>query len=392
MRTAVAPSLPKPAGTSGSIRTSSSRPLKPAVGLSAQLSSGGHQHGGHQSAGHSAHAATTHGKAAVDELGRVVSTPLAFGSCDIPPVRFAGTNFTVSTFQHIGDRRTQEDRFSVVPHFEPEKGLPCSFFGVFDGTVGDFASENVKELVVPKLLASPHWKALSKAAPRSAEQDRLLKEVVLSMYSGVDEALIRRCAENTQHYATCTSVTIMIVGDALVVGHLGDSRIILGKADGHKGELVGEQLTQDHKPDLDDERQRIERCGGMVERLQNHSNKPFIRGGDFMMRKALGEQPMQLQYSRAFGAKDLKMFGLSCIPDVKVIRAGSAQCRHPRYVILASDGLWDILSSQQAVDGAAQAVQEDLNPAEALVRLALMEQSRRKGRADNITATVIQFD
>ena len=29
----------------------------------------------------------------------------------------------------------------------------------------------------------------------------------------------------------------------------------------------------------------------MVERLQNHGNKPFIRGGDFMMRKAGDELP-----------------------------------------------------------------------------------------------------
>ena len=41
-------------------------------------------------------------------------------------------------------------------------------------------------------------------------------------------------------------------------------------------------VRQDHKPDLDDERQRIERCGGMVERLQNHNNKEsatILEGG-----------------------------------------------------------------------------------------------------------------
>jgi len=311
-------------------------------------------------------------------------------------MHFAGTNFTVSAFQHMGDRKTQEDRFTVVPQVEPERGLPCSFFGVFDGTVGDFASENVKEIVVPKLLESPHWRTLRNSV-RGGEQDRVLKEVVKGMYRSVDEVLIQRLSQTElkeRHYATCTSVTVLLVGDALVVGHLGDSRIIMGKEQVENGvtELVGEQLTMDHKPDLDDERQRIERCGGMVERLQNHNNKPFIRGGDFIMRKALGEQPMQLQYSRAFGAKDLKMFGLSCVPDVKVIRMGSPQYRHVRFIILASDGLWDVLTSQQAVNAAEQAVHDELNPAEALVRLALLEQSRRKGRADNITAVVVQFE
>ena len=40
-----------------------------------------------------------------------------------------------------------------------------------------------------------------------------------------------------------------------------------------------------------------------------HGNKPYIRGGDFHPRQANGEHPKQLNYSRAFGGKDLKMFG-----------------------------------------------------------------------------------
>mmetsp|Transcript_6484 Transcript_6484/g.13355 ORF Transcript_6484/g.13355 Transcript_6484/m.13355 type:complete len:383 (+) Transcript_6484:132-1280(+) len=334
-----------------------------------------------------------------DEFGVVVATQLNAGCMQITPTRFPGTPFIVSAFQHMGDRRTQEDRFTVVPTLEPECRSPCAFFGVFDGTVGDFASDNVKDLVIPKLLESPNWRALrsSMVSPSRLghDQERLLELALKDMYRTVDESLLVRCSKEAKHYATCTSVTLMVVGDVIAVGHLGDSRIILGKesTDGPtRGELIGEQLTMDHKPDLEAERMRIEKCGGMVERLQYHNNKPFIRGGDFMMRKALGEQPMQLQYSRAFGAKDLKIFGLSNIPDIKFIRMGSPSYQHVRFAILASDGLWDVISSQQAVMTAQQAVQSDENPAEALVRSALLEQSRRKARADNITAICIQFD
>eukprot|EP00929_Paragymnodinium_shiwhaense_P047262 TRINITY_DN23970_c0_g1_i1.p1 TRINITY_DN23970_c0_g1~~TRINITY_DN23970_c0_g1_i1.p1 ORF type:complete len:187 (-),score=34.92 TRINITY_DN23970_c0_g1_i1:237-797(-) len=186
----------------------------------------------------------------------------------------------------------------------------------------------------------------------------------------------------------------MVWGDLLAVSHLGDSRIVLGKeSESVPGRVVAEQLTMDHKPDGASERQRIEACGGMVERLQSHGSKPFIRGGDFLMRKALGEQPMQLQYSRAFGAKDLKIFGLSSMPDVKVIRMGGPAYKHCKVLILASDGLWDAISAQQAVDAAVQAhMSEGVNPAEVLVRLALLDQSRRKARADNISAVCVVFD
>mmetsp|Transcript_40648 Transcript_40648/g.115007 ORF Transcript_40648/g.115007 Transcript_40648/m.115007 type:complete len:222 (-) Transcript_40648:344-1009(-) len=212
------------------------------------------------------------------------------------------------------------------------------------------------------------------------------------MYRSVVESLLQRCAKSAQHYATCTSVTALVVGDLLVVGHLGDSRIVLGKG-GVTTDLVGEQLTIDHKPDSEAERARIEQCGGCVERLQKHSNKAFIRGGDFLMRKALGEHPMQLQYSRAFGAKDLKIFGLSNIPDIKIIRMGrDSAYRHTRFLILASDGLWDVLSAQAAVEIAQAACEKGLSPSEELVKAVLTEQSNRKARADNITAVVVQFD
>lgn len=337
-------------------------------------------------------------QATVDDFGvmqpKVVSLPP--GCAEIPPTRFAGLPFTVSAFQHMGDRKTQEDRFTVAPVLDPESKNPCAFFGVFDGTVGDFASENVKDIIVQKLQESPNWQSLRDAArrPGDIDKEKLLAAAIQDMYLSTDESLILRCAKHHQHYATCTSVTLLVVDDIIAVGHLGDSRIILGKEEMRDGraQLIGEQLTMDHKPDQEEERMRIEKCGGSVVRLQSHSNKPFIRGGDFTMRKALGEQPMQLQYSRAFGAKDLKMFGLSNVPHVKLIHMGSPGYRGVRFAILASDGLWDVVTSQQAVNLAQQAVQAEQNPAEALVRHALLYNSKQQVRADNITAVCIQFD
>lgn len=323
------------------------------------------------------------------------------GGADLPPVRCPGTNFSVSAFQHIGDRKTQEDRFTLVPNLEPNLPVQNAFFGVFDGTVGDFASDNVKDIVAPKLIESASWKTFcstyaSETEDEAAKQQHL-GNAFREMYRAADDALLYKCAKYTQHYATCTSVTICIVGDLLMIGHLGDSRIVVCKEDeaapaGTKAQLIGEQMTQDHKPDQEHERRRIEQCGGMVERLQNHSNKPFIRGGDFMMRKCLGEQPMQLQYSRAFGAKDLKIFGLSNIPDVRIVKMGAPPYKNVRFVILASDGLWDVLTAQEAAQIVGQAVEEGMNPSEALVRFVVQQQARDKVRADNITAVVVQFD
>merc|ERR1719478_31417 len=51
----------------------------------------------------------------------------------------------------------------------------------------------------------------------------------------------------------------------LSFGHVADSTIVLAKyADATKKKLTAEQITRDHKPDLKDEKARIEKNGGRV--------------------------------------------------------------------------------------------------------------------------------
>jgi len=185
-------------------------------------------------------------------------------------------------------------------------------------------------------------------------------------YQATDTGLIALCREAQIHYSACTSVTALLTGDLLSLAHLGDSKIVLGREEGGApgsggALLVGQYLTTDHKPDMALERRRIEevraargrasqrgRCsssGSVATSLSQHATlriqmhpptltlkpvplqsggslaylhggKPFIRGGDFTVRQQRGERPMQLNYSRAFGGKDLKMYGLSCLPDI----------------------------------------------------------------------------
>lgn len=160
----------------------------------------------------------------------------------------------------------------------------------------------------------PHTTALNQSLLSSLSS---LFSPLSQGYKTTDAQLIRSCMEvGGQDYTSCTSVTAVILGDLLSVAHLGDSKIVLGRE--MNGVLVGRYLTMDHKPDQPAERARIEKSGGSLAYL--HGGKPFIRGGDFSARQAKGERPMQLNYSRAFGGKDLKMFGLSAEPDIQQIQ------------------------------------------------------------------------
>eukprot|EP00391_Amoebophrya_sp_Ameob2_P007967 CAMPEP_0178985500 /NCGR_PEP_ID=MMETSP0795-20121207/2187_1 /TAXON_ID=88552 /ORGANISM="Amoebophrya sp., Strain Ameob2" /LENGTH=373 /DNA_ID=CAMNT_0020676465 /DNA_START=234 /DNA_END=1355 /DNA_ORIENTATION=+ len=349
--------------------------------------------------------------------------------------RFPTLPATVTLQTVIGGRKAQEDRFCVCPNLVQHLEN-VAFFGVFDGTVGDFASDTVKDLVVPMLKSTSECKQLEHEFGSSSSTEAgttgLLKRAHKS-----DGELLRRAGIAEKHYAASTSVTLLLWEDYICVGHLGDSRICLiyvtdenlAKIDGtlavagdkngndenvgdqkknasavvenkkntknyvveakwaapgsfrtdsipvHKVEefVEGNFVTQDHKPDTAEEKARIEACGGSVEYLHNHQNKPFIRGGDFQQRKMLGESPMQLQYSRAFGAKDLKPFGLLGDPTVNCTKRERL-------------GLWDVLSADVASRVAMKAFLEGTNPSDALVQAALHTS------CDNITAVCVMYD
>jgi protein phosphatase 2C family protein 2/3 len=210
-----------------------------------------------------------------------------------------------------------------------------------------------------------------------------MEAAMLEGYRACDEALLKMCAESTPtiDYSACTSVTALVSGKMLTCAHLGDSKIVLGREMGG-GVIQGKGLTTDHKPDMIDERRRIEKSGGSLAFL--HGGKPFIRGGDFSERQLKGDRPMQLNYSRAFGGKDLKMFGLSAVPDILQVQLTPAD----RLIILASDGLWDVSTADVAVRRAWESLKAGRDPALDLTDWAL-DQHDLRGSVDNVTVIVM---
>lgn len=352
------------------------------------------------------------------------SSSLISEECDLGPVLHGPLSMQrypigeISIYTDIGGRKAQEDRLTFCPALKGRED--CCLIGVFDGTVGDFASDHVKDYVVPHLVSSHSWGKVSRLLEQK-DRDRslgdldganstisndsarvtvdtpcdeqmtcqifpALADALDEMYLWSDSELVAQCAAAKQHYASSTSVIAVIAGGCCGIGHLGDSRAALG----HFGDnqIYANFVTDDHKPNQFYERSRIKASGGSVEYLHNHNNKPFIRGGDFTARKHKGEQPMQLQYSRAFGGKDLKGYGLSNEPDIICFRIEQFHC----CLILASDGLWDVMSAPAAVRLAVRSRMAGQDPAESLVQAVLEEQGARKQVSDNITAIVLFFN
>ena len=309
-------------------------------------------------------------------------------------------------YTSIGLRPSQEDRFVMVPSFFRDD---CSFCGVFDGTVGDDASDFVCQNVIahlcknldahtgaqrsifneapmditPKNNGGESTKDSDNKTRSSGVSDghaEILREAIHNTFLSTDKELIEMCSEKGLHYASSTGVAAFLWKNLLTVAHVGDSKACIARLDG--SDVHPEWLTVDHKPNMPFELRRIEANGGSLAWL--HGNKPYIRGGDFFRRQALGEHPKQLNYSRAFGGKDLKMYGLSAEPDISHFEIAPED----RLVLIGSDGLWDVLNPRIACEIAFRAKAQGRSATADIVSAAITEMPIC-GVRDNITVIAI---
>ena len=242
---------------------------------------------------------------------------------------------------------------------------------IFDSTSGgNYNNDGTVNTIVSSTNPSPEVDIIAGKISRS------LRKTFLEM----DDSLLRHCAEHQLHYSSSTGVVALLWGNLLTVAHVGDSKACIARLTGDT--VQPEWLTVDHKPNMPQELARIERAGGSLARL--HGNKPYIRGGDFHARQAAGDHPKQLNYSRAFGGKDLKRYGLIADPDVSQFHINPDD----KLVILASDGLWDVLNPKVACDIALRARAEGRSATTALVQWALQEMPN-VGVRDNITCLAV---
>ncbi|KAL5547519.1 hypothetical protein UlMin_002750 [Ulmus minor] len=139
-----------------------------------------------------------------------------------------------------------------------------------------------------------------------------------------------------------TAVTVVKQGQHLVIGNVGDSRGVIATRDKDES-LIAVQLTVDLKPDLPGEAARIHRCKGRVFALQDEPEvaRVWLPNND----------SPGLAMARAFGDFCLKDFGLISVPDVYYRHLTEKD----EFIILASDGVWDVLSNKEAVDIVASA-------------------------------------
>lgn len=155
---------------------------------------------------------------------------------------------------------------------------------------------------------------------------------------------------------------------------MGDSRCVIGTSSATIA------LTEDHKPELEDEKARIQAAGGFV--LMDRVD------GELAMSRAIGD----FRYKQDPNRSD-REYKVICYPDVAVHVRNKDQ---DQVMILACDGVWDVVSNDEAVSFVSDiALKQDEGDEAVTSEQAadmLVDRAFHDGSTDNISAIIVQFN
>jgi len=255
-----------------------------------------------------------------------------------------------------GRRPTIEDFHAIHLHQNHQ------FYGVFDGHWGNLASKysarymyaSMKTIwsdLDERVLNYSNWK-------ETVAKD--LEDSFFLLHKGF-LSVVKKSPGKVMNKSGSTATILLTTKEAVVVANVGDSRAILSHGTSYNQSvqtLSAIQLTIDHIASDKDEKSLIEGKGGYI------SSSGSIKrvNGTLAVTRSIGDVPMMkiLSQSPHVWIKSKK--------DVQSICKGQGAERDknptignreeerldvtemPCFVVIASDGLWDVMSNQEAVE------------------------------------------
>ncbi|KAG8077428.1 hypothetical protein GUJ93_ZPchr0007g6225 [Zizania palustris] len=316
------------------------------------------------------------------------------GSDKVAPEPPAGTAKWPSCVSHgavsvIGRRREMEDAVAVAAPFldakEALEGIRDAgeggkedeeegFFAVYDGHGGSRVAEACRERMHVVLAEEVRLRRLLHGGVGNVDDEdhARWKEAMVACFARVDGEVGGADETDTADQTVGSTAVVAVVGPRrIVVANCGDSRAVLSRG----GVVV--PLSSDHKPDRPDEMERVEAAGGRVINWNGY--------------RILGV----LATSRSIGDYYLKPYVIA-EPEVTVMDRTSKD----EFLILASDGLWDVVSNEVAckiarncLSGrAASKFPESVSGSSAADAAALLvELAISRGSKDNISVVVVEL-
>ena len=275
---------------------------------------------------------------------------------------------------------------------------PQIFLGVFDGHgaqgrpiahhTRDFISTMTRH-AASKVASPPPARAVVHGHDRvlpsniSADLHRARLDILKAAFSRAERALTESDTGIDHVFSGTTAVVAWLFGRDIYTAWTGDSRCVVGRTTNPENGRIrfkAIELSHDQKPVRADEKRRVRSAGGRIARWQRNVGPMRV----WLPR----DWTPGLAMTRSIGDTILSEFGVSPVPEVTFTQLGSSDS----FIVLASDGVWEFMSSQEVVDFIGRMRREDRSASdasEALVREAVRRWRRNEVVVDDTTAVVM---
>ncbi|PAN10425.1 hypothetical protein PAHAL_2G093300 [Panicum hallii] len=235
-------------------------------------------------------------------------------------------------------------------------------FGIFDGHGGDGAAKAVSKILpenVANILSHPDTKERVLSSSDASD--------VLRYAFALTEAAI------DHQYEGCTATALLIWFDQnkncfAQCANLGDSACVMSV----NGNTI--DMTEDHRVASTTERARIARTG-----------QP-LKDGEVRL--------SGLNLARMFGDKFLKEQDMRFSSEPYVSQAVRITRACTAFAVIASDGLWDVISTKRAVQLVAEGKERNTGDSSSVDKVAnrVLSEARNLRTKDNTSVVFVDFD
>jgi len=204
-------------------------------------------------------------------------------------------------------------------------------FGVFDGHGGKEVASYVERHFIHELLLNENFKKGN--YPKALTETFLRMDELMETPEGSKELVQLKFGTDedndlgygmSQVYAGCTACVALIAKGVLYVANAGDSRCVLFS----NGQALA--MSEDHKPELDSERKRIQNAGGYI--VDGRVN------GNLNLARALGD--FEYKKDKNLGVDEQLIIA---VPEIRQRTLTS----NDEMIVLGCDGIWESWTNQQ---------------------------------------------
>ena len=286
----------------------------------------------------------------------------------------------------LGNSKTNQDKYLILTNINGIKQF--NIFGVMDGhgPEGHLVSEFLSTYIELEFLNHPKLENEKNIETIYSILKSKKFEIIKKIFINADNALKKEDIDYKSSGTTC--VLVIHIGEHIICANVGDSRAILifdEENDENLNNIKVFPLSFDNKPENPQEKERIIRMGGTVEKIKNkkgHGVGPYrvwIKNKDYP----------GLAMSRSIGDFNGKKVGV--IADPEIIEYNLSI--YSKFITICSDGVWEFLNNEDVMNIGKKFYLEN-NPrgfCKELISKSIQYWEKEDSAIDDITAVIVFF-